>query len=368
MAGAGGSSALERDVLNRGMCTGCGACVGLCPYIAVARDTVAVVEHCRLSEGRCYEFCPRTRLDLPALEHEVFGGAHREPALGSHIHVEMSQACDKGIRERAQYGGSVSALMKYAMDEGVVERCILNRPFAGSLMPRPMVAREGRQVLECAGSNYVASPALAHLNRLTNEGAGRIGMVAIPCQVQALRKMQHAKPESAASRVNLLIGLFCTWALSFRDLNRFLTRMVVTSRIRRMDIPPPPAGVMSVETGTSALDISLDDLRAFVRPACSVCYDLTAEFADISVGMVEGKADWNTLIVRTSAGAELVRGAEGKGIIETRPVDESNLEHLKEASLQKKRRAVAELRKRTGNEEDLLYLELGEQERTLVCQ
>jgi coenzyme F420-reducing hydrogenase beta subunit len=85
---------------------------------------------------------------------------------------------------------------------------------------------------------------------------------------------------------------------------------------------------------------------------------MTAEFADISVGAAEGVAGWNTLIVRTDAGRELVEAAQAKGVIETQPLPEQNLAHLKEASLNKKKRALKKVIETTGSEENLLYLKL----------
>jgi coenzyme F420 hydrogenase subunit beta len=90
---------------------------------------------------------------------------------------------------------------------------------------------------------------------------------------------------------------------------------------------------------------------------------MTSEFADVSVGMVEGIDDWNTLVVRTPAGEQLVASAKDRGMVETRPLDEDRLAHLREASLNKKKRAIAEIVKRTGDEADLLYLRLTDADR-----
>jgi coenzyme F420 hydrogenase subunit beta len=72
---------------------------------------------------------------------------------------------------------------------------------------------------------------------------------------------------------------------------------------------------------------------------------MTAEFADISVGSGRAKyRGWNTLIVRTEAGAEIVALARKKGLLETQPLPEENVVNLKRASLNKKKRALRELK------------------------
>ena len=91
---------------------------------------------------------------------------------------------------------------------------------------------------------------------------------------------------------------------------------------------------------------------------CAYCLDMTAEFADISVGSVEGIEGWNTVIVRTEAGARLIEMAKAKWKLETADLPPQNLAHLKEAALLKKKRALNEIVKRSGDKNNLLYIGL----------
>jgi len=354
---------LEKEVLNEGLCTSCGACVDICPYIKVVKDRVAVIEPCGLAEGKCYDFCPRTLTDIAALDRRIFGKERSDSFLGSYISIEMAQARDSQVRSRAQYGGVVSALMTYAMDLGEIGAALLTRPFNGGLMPTSAVAEESSRVLEYAGSNYIASATLAELNKGTKQPGDAIGVVGLPCQIMALRKMQASKHETGAKGVKLVIGLFCTWALSYKGFYESLRGKVDPSSIKRIDIPPPPANILVVDTEAGTIEFPLDEIRGLVKPTCGICFDMTSEFADISVGMVEGIEDWNTVIVRTPEAERLIEKAKADGIIETRPLEETRLGHLREASLQKKTRAIGEIVRRTGDERDLLYLRLSDAER-----
>ena len=95
-------------------------------------------------------------------------------------------------------------------------------------------------------------------------------------------------------------------------------------------------------------------------PTCTYCLDMTAEFADISVGSVEGIEGWNTVLVRTNAGVKLIELSKAKGKLETGHLPSQILAHLKEAALLKKKRALKEIIKKTGNKKNLLYLGLQE--------
>jgi len=185
-------------------------------------------------------------------------------------------------------------------------------------------------------------------------------VVATPCQALALAKMRASPLDNRNNidKLKLVIGLFCTWALRYEDFAGFLAAKVPLGQIVKFDIPPPPANTFQVFTDSDRIDIPLDQVRPFIRPTCDVCIDMTAEFADIAVGSAEGVEGWNTLIIRSDAGRELVEAARAKGIIETAPLPQQNLDHLKEAALLKKKKGLRKVIETTGSDQDLLYLKL----------
>ena len=93
-------------------------------------------------------------------------------------------------------------------------------------------------------------------------------------------------------------------------------------------------------------------------PTCAYCIDMTAEFSDISVGAAAGVSGWNTVIVRNDKGEALIKAAQARGIIEIGELPSENLNHLKEASLLKKKRALRNIVQKTGSSDNLLYLKV----------
>ncbi|TDA30939.1 MAG: hypothetical protein DSO04_05065 [Hadesarchaea archaeon] len=337
----GGPDLLQAQVLSHGFCAGCGACTSICPYLNLVQGRAVLLEPCGREEGRCYSFCPRTEVDLPLLEERVFGNTRADPALGVHSSVVKARARRGEVRERAQYGGTVTSLVLHALREGRVDSFVLTGSRDG-LLPQPLLARAGEEVLSCAGSRYLLSPSVGEVVRLLREGEGeRGGFVGTPCQVLALRKIQAYEREWEVSRVGPVIGLFCTWALSHRA-EGFFREKLEGRRVRRLDVPPPPANLFVIETEGGRLELPLDRVREFIPPSCRVCFDMTAELADLSVGMVEGEEEWNTVILRSEEGRRLFREAVEEGEVEEAPLERERLEHLREASLNKKRRAREE--------------------------
>jgi len=344
-----GLKALEEKVFGSDLCAGCGACLSLCPYLRSRKGRVVKLDNCNLEEGRCFAYCPRAEVDLDKVYSKIFGKSYEEIEIGPVRKIMMARAKDPIWRKKAQTGGVVSSLIDFALRKGIIQAGVLT-PRDGDLLPQGKILTTRKAVLGCAGSSYVSGPTLEALNRGPWKGEERIGIVGLPCQVLAVARMKTSTLEKKTpiDRVDLVIGLFCTWALDYKPFTAFLHERVGSDSIKKLNITPPPERILEVTAGGKLHQIPVDDIRPFIRPSCRVCLDMTAELSDISVGTVEGKEGWNTVIARTAAGENLIKEAKKTGVIETRPLPEDNLDHLKEASLLKKRRAIDVLNEKGG--------------------
>jgi coenzyme F420 hydrogenase subunit beta len=344
-----GLKALEEKVLGRDLCAACGACLSLCPYLRSWNGRVVKLDNCNLEEGRCFAYCPRTEVDLDKVYQGFFGKSYEEIEIGPFKRIVMARAKNPIFTKKAQTGGVVSSLIDFALREGMIQAGILT-PRDGDLLPQGKIITSRKAVLSCAGSSYVSGPTLEALNRGPWKGQERIGIVGLPCQVLALARMKNSTLEKKTpiDRVDLVIGLFCTWALDYKPLMAFLKQRIGNRSIKKLNITPPPERILEVLAGGKHYQIPIDGIRPFIRPSCKVCLDMTAELSDISVGTVEGEEGWNTVIVRTGMGENLLKRAKNAGVIETRPLPKDNLSHLKEASLLKKRRALDALKEMGG--------------------
>ncbi len=350
----GGLKGIEilKSVIRSGICTACGACVGICPYIKSIDDRVAVIEDCPIDMGRCYYYCPRTFLDVPYMSKRVFGDARteRDADIGRYISVFACRSLDDR-RKMVQYGGVVSSILSYAIRSGVLDAVVVTGSEESLFpVPRSFIARSEEEVISSGGTKYTMCASLSAVNESARMGVEKIGFVGTPCQVSALRKMQiyegEVKSEGIyknmrlSERIGLVVGLFCMWSLSHDFLGYLEGIGISLSSIRKLDIPPD-GFLIFTENGVKKLP--LDDVRSFIRPACDVCYDMTSEFADISVGALEGVDNWNTVIVRTKTGEKLLDKMEDQGIIERKEMEEERLEHLRWASMRKKAKALSQL-------------------------
>ncbi|MFZ5643830.1 MAG: Coenzyme F420 hydrogenase/dehydrogenase, beta subunit C-terminal domain [Bacillota bacterium] len=332
-----GQEHLKNSVIEKGLCSGCGMCVGLCPYIKTIGDRVKVIHACGIEDGICYESCPKTFLDVNRMDSFVFDGSRKDHALGIYRDIYYARAAE-GKAPGAQYGGVASRLMAFALDSGIIEGAVMAGGDARE--PKPVVAGSGSEIIACAGSKYTAVPTLAAFNQALRNGAGRLGTVGRPCQVQAVRKMQSGCNTGAhgerGNSVKLALGIFCFWSLSpgFYD---YLAGKAGGQDILKVDIPLEGLTIATPE-GTSTWPV--DEIRQYIKDSCNTCIDPTAEWADISVGSTECDPGYNTLMVRTEAGQRLVDEAAEKGILELKTYPEERIPVLRRAALNKKVRVL----------------------------
>lgn len=336
-----GSAELTEDVQKKGLCVNCGTCVGQCPYFMSHNGRIAMLFSCTMPEGRCYANCPKTEVDHEKLTQSLFDKGYDGSPLGRYIEIKKGRAGSKMRSEgEFQNGGAVSSLITFAMTKGLIDAAALtNRK---GLVPVPVLATSVGEVLECSSSKYMAASTVSSVNEYAKSGNTKLGVVGTPCQLTgvAQMRMNSLNKEDFADPVTLSIGLFCTWAIDTRDFSKLVAGLTDSSTITAMDVPPPPANVMRLVSDGEKIDIPLDEIRRIIPEGCGICPDMTAEFADISIGALEGDSDFNTIIIRTEKGAELVAAAVDEGYLEIDEFSSESMENLTKGAGGKKKRAV----------------------------
>jgi coenzyme F420 hydrogenase subunit beta len=349
-----GPSELLDDVIKRDLCIGCGMCVNVCPYFKNYRGKTAMLFPCTLSQGRCYAHCPKTEVDLDALARFYWDRAYDGAPLGRFERILAARAGEK-VSGRFQGGGTVSALISYALAQQMVNGAVLTG--TDGITPVPRMVTDPARVVECAGSKFSAAPTLSAMNAAVREGARRLAVVGTPCQMTAVAQMRMNPLglDDFEDPAALTIGLFCNWALDHRQLTAYLSERLDISGITAMDIPPPPAEVLVVKTEGEERRFPLEEIRQLIPKTCFICPDMTAEWSDVSVGMYEGRPGWNTLLVRTRSGIELVDRAAADGWLAIEAFPAEREEALSGAALNKKQRSL-----RNADRQGLLYQGNGE--------
>jgi coenzyme F420 hydrogenase subunit beta len=335
-----GANELVADVVSKGMCIGCGACVDLCPYFRNHRGTTVQLFPCTSGTGRCFAYCPKVEVDLDELSRAYFGKPYEAKPIGELRKILTAKATEKAGKQGFQAGGAATAIIVSALKSKKAKAAILTDN--SGLLPVPRVVKTAGGALKCASSKYSAAPSLSAYNLAVKDGLADLVVVGTPCQVLSLAqaRLNPTGTENYPDPTALVIGLFCTWALDYSKLEDFLKDKMDINTIKKFDIPPPPAEVFEVTTDNGRITFPLTEIRQLVPDTCSYCPDMTAEFADVSVGVLEGRPDMNTLIVRTERGQNFVDEAVKKGYLITGEMPAANREHLETAAGSKKKKAL----------------------------
>lgn len=353
-----GARELFQDVIDQGLCTGCGACVTGCPYLVAHEGRIVVLDKCTMVEGDCYKHCPRTYTDMNAVSKQIFGAPYGSEEVGHSLNIYMARSRDKKIGQKGQDGGTVTTLLALALEEGMIDVVVCTKMDEDKI-PRGYLARTRDELLQCSGSSYEASFALQAYRSIPKDNTEKLAIVGLGCQLEAVSKIKNYPAENSVNpqNIKLTLGLFCGWALRPDIFHPYLKDNHDLSQIVKFNIPHTPHYTFDVYYKSDLKSVKLDEIRPYINPACQYCWDLTAEFSDISVGSA-GSAfpGWNTLITRTRKGTDHVELAKKRGILETQALPDQRLAHLKTVALKRKKTAFKKIVEKTGNKKDLLYV------------
>ena len=294
------------QVVERGLCCGCGVCAGICPEGAIKMKANASGEYVPVLEGNCREcgeclrVCPfgagpaRPR---PMPRDDTHGDMGYRSLLGDYSALYIGHALEGEWRSRGASGGLVSWLCVRLLQEGLVDAAVCVASDGGNnAMFSPCVARQVSAVQACAGSKYYPveySEVVGHMLSTP----GRYAVVALPCVARGLRRL-CARNKALGERIAFILGLTCGHGVSAHFTRLLLAARGLAPRdVERVDyrfMPEPEESTASDyafrakrRSGTWSEPLPIRGLfgwawlrRLFVPTACDACDDLFAECAD----------------------------------------------------------------------------------------
>jgi coenzyme F420 hydrogenase subunit beta len=324
---------LHAEVVTTGLCTGCAACVVVCPHDVLGYDHATGgyrpyhledelgpgnCVHGEKSCTSCTRACPRFRAWEIEADTFLFGRERTEEEVaGIASDVLLVRATDDVVHEKGQDGGLVSAILIWSLEHGYIDAALVS-DVDEEWNPTPRSITTAEEVLATAGSRYTYSANTLAYAQAVEGGAERIALVGMGCQTSAPPVMKSRKAGKVARRIDLNIGLLCSKTFDdaiFEEL--FEAKYGLTRRdIAKTNIK----GVFQIWTHDGGYhEIPLKECHAWTRPGCTSCPDFAAEHADISTGGIGAFNDWTLTIVRTEKGREIMDGMLADGVIQVRP-------------------------------------------------
>lgn len=311
-------------VFDSNNCSGCGLCVGICPVncIKLNNGIGKIDEDKCIRCGLCYYFCPRTYLPVNILNmaQENVTQIPAPSKVGFYSEAYSARSKIKAIAEQCQDGGVSSTCLFYLFEQSKID-CALGASMSETLwQPKPLLMKTKEDVLLTTGTKYVNNSNLSLMNNL-NGKSQRLAVVGVPCMMQALLKSKiydlHIPSQTS---VMYRIGIFCMESFSYQSFLKICELLKVSvDDIKKTDINK---GKFFIYTHNGReLSIPIKEITHLAREDCEVCYDLTSESADISIGSIGSPSGWNTVLIRTQKGKELYDALLKNDLIESKNLD-----------------------------------------------
>lgn len=315
---------LLENVIVKEICSGCAACVLVCPFSCLEyfEEKPTLIKKCEIC-GICPKVCPRFEFSQAALEKLVFERERRpDEEFGVFKRLAIARAKDENILKVCQDGGMVTALLIFALNNGIIDSAIVSGTNSEKpLFPVPRLVSTPEELLQCAGTKYTYSPNLLALQEAVKQKRKSVAFVSTPCQIQSIRKIEAFPLKKYSSLISFTVGLMCTESFTYNGLVKKHIEGVLGIDPRDVQKMNIKGKVLVTTKSGETKTIALQDAKQYTRKGCLPCTDFSAELADVSAGGL-GLNGWTFTIIRTGKGEQIFDDAEEAGAIQVRAVDE----------------------------------------------
>jgi len=335
-----------QDILDWGLCIGCGACFSYCKKGAVKlihiqsigiRPTFnnAICNNC----NECVDICPGYYIDARKSKYKNIYNTY---LIGPTLEIWEGYAKDRDIRYYASSGGIISALSLYCLEKRDMNFVL--HTGADPVIPyknKTIQSKNRTDILACSGSRYSPSSPCDSL-QLIEQSNKECVFIGKPCDAAAISQLCK-KNKELSEKIGIILTFFCAGTPSTLATLNLLKKMNIkedlVNQIKYRGLGWP--GNLKVIYDDMSKEKTLTYIESWnflqkLRPfRCHICPDGLGELADISCGDAwhkysDGGGDIgrSLILVRSERGKEILHNAMDAGYLKLFP---SNTDDVIEA-------------------------------------
>jgi len=311
-------SKLKNDVIDSGLCTHCGTCVGLNRNILKFKETnygpiPELLNNSKLNENT-YLACPGKGVPYPFLYKKIYDASDNFLA-GEVINTWIGYSKDKTLRLNSASGGVITSTLLYLLRKNLIDGAIVLK--SGKPDPqgaKSIIATTENQIIASAQSVYLPVPVNKILSEVKNF-KGRLAFVGLPDQVASIRILQTLKDPSVAN-IEYLLGPYTGTNMYKGAIRSFLRgrgvrddKKIISLKWRAGEWPGYLEVILEDNKIYKAEKFYYNYLTPFfiTRSSLLAC-DFTNELTDISVGDA-----WSPIYEKQGKGFSVVLSRSKKG-------------------------------------------------------
>ena len=330
-----------QDVVDFGLCIGCGACFYACQEGAVSLVNIESVgirpkfdpSRCA-SCTKCLPICPGYTVDSTQTKGIPPEQTEPDHEFGPALELWEGHAVDPEIRYRASSGGILSALALFCLEQENMGFVLHTGMSEAEPWKNQTVRSHTRQeILSRTGSRYAPASPCEGLRTIEQSDRPCV-FIGKPCDATAVMALRRERPELDRN-LGLVLTFFCAGTPSTEGTLSLVNALGLSSdevkevhyrgegwpgrfRVRSRD---------GIKEGSLSYEESWGQLTHHRPLRCNLCPDGLGRVADISCGDAWESYGTSTdsgrsiVVVRTVRGQEILRRAIAMRYVELAPLN-----------------------------------------------